>query len=144
MEGVNGKMIATIEKKYMTKGIAAPRLITSERQYEEYVSTLLELERQSGLSAAAENFAELLTLLIESYEEKHYAVPDASPVRVLRELISANNLRQKDLADLLGSESVVSEILSGKRELNKRQIEKLSKRFKISPAVFSNCLSNLR
>jgi HTH-type transcriptional regulator/antitoxin HigA len=54
----------------------------------------------------------------------------------LRGLISANNLRQKDLAPLLGSESVVSEILSGKRELNKRQIEKLSTRFNVSPAVF--------
>jgi HTH-type transcriptional regulator/antitoxin HigA len=57
-------------------------------------------------------------------------------LEVLQELISANNLRQKDLAPVLGSESVVSEVLSGKRELNKRQIENLSKRFRVSPAVF--------
>ncbi len=136
MEGGSGKMIATIEKKYTTKEIGAPKLITSERQYEEYVSTLLELEHREDLSAAEENFTELLTLLIEVYEEKHHAIPDASPVEVLRELLAANGLRQKDLARLLGSESVVSEVLSGKRELNKRQIEKLSKRFRVSPAVF--------
>jgi HTH-type transcriptional regulator / antitoxin HigA len=88
------------------------------------------------LTAAEENFAELLTLLIEVYEEKHYAIPNASPVAVLRELMSANNLRQKDLAPLFGSESVVSEVLSGRREINKRQIEKLSKRFNVSPTVF--------
>jgi HTH-type transcriptional regulator/antitoxin HigA len=132
----SGKMIATLEKKYTTKEIGAPKLITSEKQYEDYVSTLLELERNDALPRPLQNFAELLTLLIEAYEEKRYAIPSASPVEVLRELISANNLRQKDLAPLLGSESVVSEILSGKRELNKRQIEKLSTRFNVSPAVF--------
>jgi HTH-type transcriptional regulator/antitoxin HigA len=48
----------------------------------------------------------------------------------------ANNLKQKDLAPLFGSESIVSEILNRKRELNKSQIEKLSRRFNVSPAVF--------
>ncbi len=57
-------------------------------------------------------------------------------MEVLQELMAANNLRQKDLAKQIGSESVVSEILSGKRELNKRHIENLSKRFKVSPEVF--------
>jgi HTH-type transcriptional regulator/antitoxin HigA len=61
---------------------------------------------------------------------------DTSPVEVLNTLIEANNLRQKDLARLFGSESIVSEVLSGKCELNKSHIEKLSKRFRVSPAVF--------
>jgi HTH-type transcriptional regulator/antitoxin HigA len=50
--------------------------------------------------------------------------------------MSANNLNQKDLAGMLGSESIVSEILGGRRELNRRHIERLSKRFKVSPEVF--------
>jgi HTH-type transcriptional regulator/antitoxin HigA len=50
--------------------------------------------------------------------------------------MAANHLKQKDLAPLLGSESIVSEILSRKRELNKRHIERLSQRFKVSPALF--------
>jgi antitoxin component HigA of HigAB toxin-antitoxin module len=57
----------------------------------------LELESRDDLSSAEENFAELLTLLIEVYEERHYSVSDASPVEVLRELMSANKLRQKIL-----------------------------------------------
>jgi len=77
-----------------------------------------------------------LTLLVEAYEEEHYPIRSASPVEVLKELMDANNLRQKDLAPMLGSESVVSEVLSGKRELNKHHIEKLSRRFGVSPAVF--------
>jgi HTH-type transcriptional regulator/antitoxin HigA len=78
----------------------------------------------------------VLTLLIEAYEEKHYPIRAASPVGVLAELMSANNLRQKDLASTRGSESIVSEILSGRRELNRRHIDRLSKRFKVSPELF--------
>ena len=55
---------------------------------------------------------------------------------VLRALMDANNLRQKDLVSVFGSESVVSEVLRGKRRLNKTHLERLSKRFRVSPAVF--------
>ena len=129
-------MIATAIEKYIFTDTGAPRVITSEAQHELYVSALLELDRRSQLTAAERNFAELLTLLIEAYEEKHHSIRSASPVEVLQELLLANDLRQKDLVPQLGSESVVSEILSGKRELNKNHIEKLSKRFNISPEVF--------
>jgi len=50
--------------------------------------------------------------------------------------MGAHDLRQKDLARIFGSESIVSEVLRRKRELNKSHIEKLSKRFHVSPAVF--------
>ena len=50
--------------------------------------------------------------------------------------MAANNLKQKDLAPLFGSESIVSEVLHGKREMNKQHIEKLSRRFNVSPALF--------
>jgi len=57
-------------------------------------------------------------------------------VEVLKELIETNGLRQKDLADDLGGESIVSLILKGKRQLNRQQMEKLSHRFQVSPPVF--------
>jgi HTH-type transcriptional regulator/antitoxin HigA len=129
-------MIATPIEKYTLHDFSAPTVITSQRQHEQYVSALLELEHRKQLGAAERNYAELLTVLIEAYEEEHYPLRAASPVEVLRELVTANDLRQKDLAPLLGSESIVSEILSGKRELNKKHIEKLSKRFHVSPEVF--------
>jgi HTH-type transcriptional regulator/antitoxin HigA len=77
-----------------------------------------------------------LTTLIAAYEEENHPIPDASPIDVLRTLIEANDLRQKDLAVIFGSESIVSEVLHGKREINRNHIEKLSKRFNVSPAVF--------
>jgi HTH-type transcriptional regulator / antitoxin HigA len=129
-------MIASAIEKYTFNEIGAPKVITSETQHEQYVSALLELDRQKHPTPAERNFAELLTLLIEAYEEKHHSIRFASPVEVLQELILANGLRQRDLVPQLGSESIVSEILSGKRELNKNHIEKLSKRFNVSPEVF--------
>lgn len=132
-------MIATATekiKKYEMKDFPALPPITSDRQNEHYTEALYSLERRGDLTIAEEKFAELLTLLIEAYEEEHYAIADASPIEVLETLMEANNLKQKDLAQLFGSESIVSEVLNGRRELNKHHIEKLSKRFHISPAVF--------
>jgi HTH-type transcriptional regulator/antitoxin HigA len=136
----DGKMIATaIEKKDLIRDIGAPRVITSDEQHERYVAALLKLERQERrgrLNAAEEAYAELLTVLVEKYEDEHHEIPDASPREVLRELMLANDLRQKDLVPEFGTESIVSEVLHGKRELNKDHIERLSKRFNVSPAVF--------
>lgn len=129
-------MSVTAVEKYNIKGFPAPQPITSAAQNEHYIEVLYRLERRGRLSAAEEKYAELLTVLIEAYEEEHYPIRAATPVEVLAELMAANNLKQKDLAQQLGSESVVSEVLSGKRELNKQHIARLSERFKVSPAVF--------
>jgi HTH-type transcriptional regulator / antitoxin HigA len=129
-------MTAIAIEKYNIKGFPAPQPITSEAQNEHYTEVLYSLERRGHLSASEEKYAELLTVLIEAFEEEHFPIRAASPVEVLAELMAANNLRQKDLAPLFGSESIVSEVLHGKRELNKQHIEKLSQRFKVSPALF--------
>jgi len=124
-----------VPKKYALD-IRSPAPITSERQHEEYVSVLAKLASKERPTAEEEKYAQVLMTLIEAYEEEHDSVPDASPVEVLRALMDANNLRQKDLAPIFGSESIVSEVLHRKRELNRTHIEKLSKRFRVSPVVF--------
>jgi len=129
-------MIATAIKRDLSSRIGLPKVITSEAQNERYTAALLDLERRDFLTADEKNLAEVLTLLIEAYEARRYPIRDASPIEVLRTLIEANDLRQKDLASIFGSESVVSEVLSGKRPLNKHHIENLSRRFKVSPELF--------
>jgi len=126
-------MIATA---YKLSGMDTPMPITSDAQNEQYISELLEMERRGGLSSTEKNYMEVLTLLIETYEEKRYPIRKATQKEVLVELMSANDLKQKDLGPDLGGESVVSAIIRGPRKLNVGQIERLSKRFKVSPAVF--------
>jgi HTH-type transcriptional regulator / antitoxin HigA len=124
-----------VSEKYVLEA-SSPTPITSERQHEEYLSVLDKLANKANPTSAEEKYAEVLLTLIEAYEEEHHAIPDASPVEVLRVLMEANELRQKDLVPIFGSESVISEVLHKKRQLNKSHIARLSERFRVSPAVF--------
>jgi HTH-type transcriptional regulator/antitoxin HigA len=127
-------MIAVAEKYALE--VCSPTPIRSERQHQEYLSVLDKLASKDHPSDEEKQYAQVLLALIEAYEEEHHSIPDASPVDVLRTLMEANGLRQKDLAPIFGSESIVSEVLHKKRDLNKTHIEKLSKQFHVSPAVF--------
>ena len=111
-------------------------MIHSEKENERYLAMLEELDQRSKLSPAEQRLAELLTLLIEDFEEKAYALKPAKPIDILNELINANGLKQKDLVDVFGTPSIVSEVLNGKRGLTIEHIKKLSSRFRISPEIF--------
>src|ERR1700722_2365677 len=134
----DGRMPAIAERlpaKYLIKD-EAPKTISSLQQHEAYISRLLKLQRKTHRTAEETETAKLLIVLIADYEAKHFTIQKASGVEVLKELMDVNGLRQKDLAEDLGGESVVSLILKEKRKLNRRQMEKLGQRFQVSPAVF--------
>jgi len=78
---------------------------------------------------------ETLGSLIESYEAQNIPEIEGSPSGALKTLMEDHGLKQSDFPEI-GSQGVISEILSGKRQFNVRQIKLLSKRFKVSPAVF--------
>jgi len=78
---------------------------------------------------------ETIGSLIETYETQYINDIEGTPIDTLIFLMVEHDLKQSDLPEI-GSQGVVSEILSGKRQLNVRQIKNLSKRFKVSPAVF--------
>jgi HTH-type transcriptional regulator/antitoxin HigA len=114
-----------------------PAVIRSEAENERYIAMLEELDSKGNRMTTAERrMAELLTLLIEDFEEKHYALKVASPIEMLNELMQANNLKQKDMVDIFGTPSIVSEVLHGKRQLTTGHIRRLSRRFHVSPEVF--------
>jgi len=114
----------------------APRLIHSDEQLEEYTDALFALTAKPDPTSDEEQAIELMTLLIERYEQERFPLPEAEPVDVLRFLLEQNGLTQRDIATELGSESTVSLVLSGKRQLNRDHIARLSRRFHVSPAVF--------
>ena len=78
---------------------------------------------------------ETIGSLIEIYESQYINEIEGNPIDVLNALMVEHGLKQSDLTEI-GSQGVVSEILSGKRQLNVRQIKILSKRFKVPPSVF--------
>jgi HTH-type transcriptional regulator/antitoxin HigA len=113
-----------------------PQVIRDERQNQAYVRLLEKLTSKKSVTRAEEKLIELLAVLIEDFEAKHFRVPEATPVAIIRHLMEAHGLRQKDLVSIFGTESIASEVLHGKRELTKEHIKRLSARFGVSPAVF--------
>jgi HTH-type transcriptional regulator / antitoxin HigA len=109
-----------------------PKIIRSEAENEHFTTILEQLDaRFEQLSPAEKELADLLTLLIEDFESKHYDLPKAAPLEVIRFLMDQHSLKQKDLLDIFGNASVTSEVLSGKRDLSKDHIRKLANRFSI-------------
>jgi HTH-type transcriptional regulator/antitoxin HigA len=107
-------------------------VIRTEPENEYFTSVLEELdERFDQLSAGERELADLLTVLIEDFESKHYQLPKASPLEVIRFLMDQHSLKQRDLLDVFGNPSVTSEVLSGKRELSKEHIRRLADRFSV-------------
>ena len=114
-----------------------PKVIRTEKENEAYTEILYKLDQRSkALTPAEKEFAELLTLLIEDFEEKRYRLPKGKPMDVLRFLMEQHDLLQKDLVEVFGTPSIVSEVLNGKRELNKEHIGRLSAHFHVSPEIF--------
>ncbi|HZB89209.1 MAG TPA: helix-turn-helix domain-containing protein [Terracidiphilus sp.] len=114
-----------------------PRVIRTEEQNESSIEALYELEQcRDHWNPEQAELADLLTLLIEDFEEKHYQLPPSSPLERLSFLMEQHGLKQKDLADVFGTPSIVSEVLRGRRQLNKEHIRKLSERFHVSPELF--------
>jgi HTH-type transcriptional regulator/antitoxin HigA len=110
--------------------------ITGNKAYEQRVHVMGELLERIGSHESHPPLLDLLTKQIEAYEAEHHNLPDATPAEVLQYLMEEHDLKQTDLAEELGGQSVASAILNGKRELNARQVKALAARFNVSPAVF--------
>lgn len=78
---------------------------------------------------------DVVMVLIQNWEENHVVIPDVEPREVLRYLLNQHNLLQKDLTDI-ASESLISDILNGRRNISIKMAKKLAKRFHVNASVF--------
>ena len=131
-------MTPTAVEEYKTLlARSVPRPIHTEEENRLVVQQLEELAGKRKLSVAEKLMMELLTVLVEAFEEEHYPLSgSASPIEVLQQLMEANGIKQKDLVDVFATPSIVSEVLHGKRNLTTDHIKRLSQRFHVSPEVF--------
>ena len=108
-----------------------------QKDYNKLVSLLDTLIDEVGNNEKhpLASLMETIGSLIETYESRYINEIEGNPTDALKALMEEHGLKQSDLSEI-GSQGVLSEILSGKRQLNVRQIRMLSKRFKVSPAVF--------
>jgi HTH-type transcriptional regulator / antitoxin HigA len=113
-----------------------PRPIKSEKDLiaiQKVVDALLDAKK---LSSDQQEYLNLLGMIIHEYEGKTVEIPDIHGVELLNVLIEEWNLKQKDLVPIFKTESIVSAVLNGHRQLTVEHIQKLAEFFGLSPAVF--------
>jgi HTH-type transcriptional regulator/antitoxin HigA len=114
------------------------KIIKTEKQYLEYCKRLEELVVQESSDPEVEEEIDLLTLLVEKWDEEHDSLGKSDPVEVLKYLMAEHQLKAKELADLLGvGKSFISEILSYKKGFSKENIWKLAQHFKVKQELFN-------
>jgi HTH-type transcriptional regulator/antitoxin HigA len=109
------------------------------RQANRMIDRLMDYLNDDPNAAEATEVSKYLTVLSDlagSFESKRFEFKKSEPREILAYLMETNQLKQSDLEEEIGPQSVVSDILSGKRSLNVGHIKRLSERFKISPALF--------
>ncbi len=109
----------------------------NEKEYEKllaFVDELMDWSRNHKDERAA-SLLNLVASNIEAYENQHYSAKKISAADMLKFLMNEHGLEQNDLPEI-GTQSLVSKILSGQRQLTLGHIRSLSKRFGVSPSVF--------
>lgn len=116
---------------------ALPTLIKTEDENERSLQVVEKLLAKGPKLTVEENvLLELLIKLIADFEESYYKPRDASAREVLIEIMNARGLKQKDLIEVFGSKSRVSEAVSGKREFSKAQSKALARFLNVSAELF--------
>ena len=126
-----GEYVRLLEAVPPVKIRTAKQAAATEEQIE-------SLMAQRRLSAAERAYVDLLSDLLADWEDATVEIPDVHGAALVRALLVERDLRQKDLvgAGVFATESVASEVLTGRRDLTRRHIEDLAHFFKVSPAAF--------
>ena len=115
------------------------RSIKNKRELTEAQRVLDELLQREPLDAGENMYLDALSDLVEHYEEHNVKLLAATDADVLRHLMESNGLTQSKLASECGiAKTVISELLSGTRKLNRQQIDALAKRFGVSKDTFGS------
>lgn len=98
----------------------------TEAENERLIAMLEALDEREDLTPAEEAFAELLAIVIEDFEEKHYALPKVAPQEALKALMEDRGLRHKDIAPIVGNKGLTTEILKGRRNISAALAKRLA------------------
>ncbi len=111
--------------------------IKTEKDYDKALERL-ELIFDASPNSKDGDEAEILSLLIENHENKHYPIEFPDPIEAIKIRMEEMNLKQKDLVGIIGGKSRVSEILNKKKRLTVDMIRELEQILHISASVLVN------
>ena len=114
------------------------RPIRSEAELDEAIQVIDSLLDQDGLTPPEDDYLDVLSDLVEAYEDVHHPIGPVSDADMLHSLLDSRRETQAPVAKGAGiAESTISEVLSGKRKLTRKQIGKLARYFHVDPSVFA-------
>ena len=112
-------------------------IIKNRQQYEQYCRQLEYLLNQPDMTNLQDEI-DLVTLLVEKYDEENNTFNESDPITLLRSFMNEQNLKQQDLVSILGiSKGYVSDILNYKKGLSKEVIRKLAEYLKLKQEAFN-------
>jgi HTH-type transcriptional regulator/antitoxin HigA len=132
-------MIAKFSPKKYADLLATtlPQIIETEAEHQRLLAIIEPMmSREDNLSPEETKLFDLLVRLIQDYEDQYHPIEDATPDQVLRHLMEARGLQQKDIAALFGSAGRASEAINGARAISKAQAKALAAFFHVSPELF--------
>ena len=110
------------------------RLIKNEIDYLQALKRFETVfDAKQGCAESEE--ADLLALLIDDYEKKHYSIDAPDPIEAIKIRMEELQLKQTDLIDIMGGKSRVSEVLNKKRRLTVEMIRNLAEKLQLSPGL---------
>jgi len=122
--------------QYKTKAMNI-KLIKTETDYQTALKRLeLVFDAKTGTTESDE--ADILGLMIDDYEKKHYPIEAPDPIEAIKIRMEEMQLKQVDLADAIGGKNRVSEVLNRKRKLTVDMIRNLTVRLNLSPGLLIN------
>lgn len=111
--------------------------IKSKQDYKKALERL-EIIFDAPLDTKEGDEAEILSMLIENYENQFYPIESSDPIEAIKIRMEEMNIKQKDLVGIIGGKSRVSEILNKKKRLTVDMIRELEKTLHISASVLVN------
>ena len=116
---------------------SAPTVIRDEIEYDRTIAEIEKLLRKGkDISVEEERLLDLLSTLVERYEDEHYDFEPSAPHEILQHLMEARDLKQKDVVHLFGSSGRASEAINGVRPISKAQAKSLGEFFHVSAELF--------
>jgi len=113
------------------------KLIKTDVEYHEALNRLEEIfDAKIGTPESDE--ADILGLLIDEYEKKHYPIDAPDPIEAIKIRMEEMDLKQKDLIGVIGGKSRVSEILNRKKKLTVDMVRSLALRLNLSAQILIN------
>lgn len=114
------------------------KIIKTDTQYKKYCDILEALVDNGKSTKAVQDEIDLISLLIEKYDEEHNSFDDLDPIQLLKGLMKEHKMKAVDLSNLLNvSEGLVSDILNYKKGLSKETIRILADKFKVGQEAFN-------